>query len=153
MISFPGVTQQTTSQASASWICPPDHSSSSASSCAASRRGSMHTPGPYPAATRQRAAQVPCRPQPMIPTRSASSRASARAATAATAPVRSAVTAPASSSASGSLVSASLTHTIPMTAGSPRLALPGNDEIHLRIAIPSPRAGIARKSPKPGESR
>ena len=89
----------------------------------------------------------------MIPTVVASSRASARAATAATAPVRSAVTAAASSSASGWLVSASLTQTMPITDGSARRGLPGNDEIHFRIAIPSPRAGIARKSPKPGESR
>jgi len=80
--------------------------------------------------------------------------ASASAATAATAPVRSAVTAAASSSASGCDVSASDTQTRPITAGSPFAAgLPGNDEIHLRIASPPPRAGIARKSPWGGACR
>ena len=90
----------------------------------------------------------------MIPAVAAPSRASASAATAATAPVRSAVIAPASRSISGSEVRASLTQTTPMTVGRPCCSgLPGNDEIHLSIAMSPPRAGIARKSPKPGLSR
>ena len=53
----------------------------------------------------------------------------------------------------GALVAASLRTTTPMTVGRPCSGLPGNDEIHLSIARPSPRAGIARKSPCPGLSR
>src|ERR671916_1435222 len=102
----------------------------------------------------QRAAQAPCSPQPITPTVLAPARASARAATAATAPVRSAVTARASSSIRGALVAASERQTTPITVGSPCPAgLPGNDEIHLSIANPPPRAGIARKSPCGGDSR
>jgi hypothetical protein len=67
--------------------------------------------------------------------------------------VRSAVTDRASSTASGSDVRASDRQTTPMTVGSPRAGLRGNDEIHLSIARSPPRAGIARKSPKPGLSR
>ena len=89
----------------------------------------------------------------MIPAVLASSRASAREATAATAPVRSAVTERASSSATGALVVASLRMTTPITVGRPCSGLPGKDEIHLSIASPSPRAGMARKSPCPGLSR
>ena len=40
-----------------------------------------------------------------------------------------------------------------MTTGSPLPGLPGNDVTHLRLANPSPRAGIARKSPFGGASR
>ena len=53
--------------------------------------------------------------------------------------------------ASGSLVSASLTSSMPITVGRPRSGLAGNDEIHFRIARPSPSAGIARKSPCGGD--
>jgi hypothetical protein len=67
--------------------------------------------------------------------------------------VRSAVTAPASRSMSGSEVTASERQTTPMTVGSPRSGLCGNDEIHLSIASSPPRAGIARKSPWGGLSR
>ena len=51
------------------------------------------------------------------------------------------------SAASSSPVTASETRIAPRTTGSPRALLPGNDVTHLRIASPSPRAGIARKSP------
>ena len=101
----------------------------------------------------QRAAHAPCSPQPTIPTVRASGFASACAATAATAPVRSAVTERASSSISGSPVVASDTQITPVTVGSPRAGLPGNDVTHLTSARPSPRAGIARKSPYGGLSR
>ena len=83
----------------------------------------------------------------------ASSRASSWAATAAAAPVRSAVTARASSIASGSPVSASETSTMPVTVGSPRRGLTGNEVTHFSIASPSPRTGIARKSPFGGLGR
>ena len=88
-----------------------------------------------------------------IPTDAASSRASSCAATAATAPVRSAVTARTSISASGSPVSALDTQIIPITTGSPRAGLPGNEVTHFRIASPPPFAGIARKSPAGGTAR
>ena len=65
---------------------PASQPSSPASAPAASGSGSKQMPGPYSAAARQRAAQAPCSPQPMIPTVRASSRASSCAATAATAP-------------------------------------------------------------------
>ena len=89
----------------------------------------------------------------MIPTVAASDAASACVATAATAPVRSAVTARASSSISGAPVSASERQMTPITVGSPRAGLPGNDVIHFNRAIPPPRAGMARKSPKGGLCR
>ncbi len=38
----------------------------------------------------------------------------------------------------------------PLTVGRPRTGLPGNEVIHLTSASPSPRAGIARKSPYGG---
>ena len=79
--------------------------------------------------------------------------ASAGVATAATAPVRSAVTERASSSISGSPVFASDRQITPVTVGSPCAGLPGNEVIHLSSAKPSPRAGIARKSPNGGLSR
>ncbi len=41
----------------------------------------------------------------------------------------------------------------PVTVGNPRSGLPGNDVIHLSSASPSPRTGIARKSPNGGHSR
>ena len=88
-----------------------------------------------------------------MPTALAPGRASAGAATAADAPVRSAVTLRASTMASGSPVVASDTRITPVTVGSPRAGLPGNDVIHLTIARPSPIAGIARKSPHGGLSR
>ena len=80
-------------------------------------------------------------------------RASACVATAATAPVRSAVTERASSSISGCPVVASERQMTPVTVGSPRSGLPGNDVIHFSSASPSPRTGIARKSPNGGHSR
>ena len=49
--------------------------------------------------------------------------------------------------ASGSEVVASERTRIPITVGSRRSRLLGNDEIHLSIASAPPRAGIARKSP------
>jgi hypothetical protein len=88
----------------------------------------------------------------MRPTDSASSRASAVAETAAAAPVRSEVTLAQSAIARSSPVSALDTSSAPVTTGSPRAGLPGNDVTHFRIAIPSPRAGIARKSPAGGAS-
>ena len=101
----------------------------------------------------QRPTHMPCSPQPTRPTVRASSRASSWVATAAAAPVRSAVTARASSSATGSPLSASETSTTPVTVGSPRRGLPGKEVIHLSIASPSPRTGIARKSPFGGLGR
>jgi hypothetical protein len=54
----------------------------------------------------------------------------------------------------GALVAASDRHTTPITVGSPWASgLPGNEEIHLSIAKPPPRAGMARKSPPGGDSR
>ena len=58
-----------------------------------------------------------------------------------------AVTERTSTSASGCPSSAEDTHSTPMTTGSPRAGLPGNEVTHLRIARPAPFAGIARKSP------
>ena len=88
------------------------------------------------------------------PDRARVRRAERRAsATAATAPVRSAVTERASSSISGSPVSASDRQITPVTVGSPRAGLPGNEVTHFSSASPSPRAGIARKSPYGGLSR
>ena len=54
---------------------------------------------------------------------------------------------------SGSPVVASDTQITPVTVGSPLGGLPGNDVTHLTSAKPSPRAGIARKSPYGGLSR
>ena len=88
-----------------------------------------------------------------MPTVRAPGRASATLATAAEAPVRSAVTLRASTMASGSPVVASETRITPVTVGSPRAGLPGNDVIHLTMASPSPIAGMARKSPHGGLSR
>ena len=42
---------------------------------------------------------------------------------------------------------------MPLTVGSPWAGLPGNEVIHLTSARPSPRAGIARKSPYGGLCR
>ena len=89
----------------------------------------------------------------MIPTVRACSGASARVATAATAPVRSAVTERASSSISGWPVVASERQMTPVTVGSRRSGLPGNEVTHFSRASPSPRTGIARKSPNGGHSR
>ena len=89
----------------------------------------------------------------MIPTVFRSGLASALAATAATAPVRSAVTERASSSIIGSPVFASERQITPITVGSPCVGLPGNEVTHFSSARPSPRAGIARKSPNGGLSR
>ena len=88
----------------------------------------------------------------MTPTVSASSRARACAETAAAAPVRSEVTLAQSMIARSSPVSALDTSSAPITTGSPRAGLSGNDVTHLRIARPSPRAGIALKSPCGGAS-
>ena len=151
--SSPGVTVTTTSCAAPSSRSPASQPISSASSRAASGRTSAQTPGPYPAAARQRAAQAPFTPQPMIPTEAASSRARACAETAAAAPVRSEVTEEHSITASSSPVSASESRTSPRTTGNPFALLPGNDVTHLSSASPSPRAGIARKSPCGGLSR
>ena len=101
----------------------------------------------------QRPTHNPCSPQPTMPTVRASSRPSSWVATAAAAPVRNAVTARASSIASGSPSSAFETSTTPVTVGSPRRGFAGKDVTHLRIARPSPRAGIARKSPFGGLGR
>ena len=57
--SAPGVTQVTTSHASASSRLPASQPSSPASAPAASGSGSKQTPGPYSAAARQRAAHAP----------------------------------------------------------------------------------------------
>ncbi len=89
----------------------------------------------------------------MIPTVRASAAASARVATAATAPVRRAVTERASSSISGWPVSASDRQITPVTVGRPRAGLAGNEVIHFSSARPSPRAGMARKSPNGGLGR
>ena len=88
-----------------------------------------------------------------MPTVDAPGAASACVATAATAPVRRAVTERASSSISGSPLSASDRQITPMTTGSPRPGLPGNEVTHLSSARPPPRAGMARKSPFGGASR
>src|SRR5262249_50629747 len=127
--------------------------SSSARARAASARTSAQTPGPYPAAARQRAAQVPFTPEPMIPTDLPPSLASACADTAATAPVRSDVTDEHSITASSSPVPASESSTSPRTTGRPLVLFPGNEVTHLSSASPSPSAGIARKSPFGGLSR
>ena len=79
--SAPGVTHVTTSQASASSRAPTSQPSSPASRPAASGSGSKQTPGPYSASARQRAAHIPGRPQPTIPTLAASGLASSWAAT------------------------------------------------------------------------
>ncbi len=110
-------------------------------------------PGPYSAAARQRAAQVPWSPQPTMPMLFESSRASSWVATAATAPVRSAVIERTSTSASGRPSSADETQIIPITTGRPAAGLPGKEVTHLRIASPAPLAGMARKSPRGGTSR
>ena len=54
---------------------------------------------------------------------------------------------PASRTAWSWPVSASESSTRPVTVGSPRAGLPGNDVTHLSRAWPPPSAGIARKSP------
>jgi hypothetical protein len=89
----------------------------------------------------------------MIPTVLASSLASAWAETAAAAPVRSEVTEEHSITASSSPVVASERITTPRTTGRPFSVLCGKEVTHLRSARPSPRAGIARKSPWGGLSR
>ena len=89
----------------------------------------------------------------MSPAVRASGRASARVATAAAAPVRSAVTDPPSMIASSSPVTASLTRIVPITVGNRLAGLPGKEVTHLSSAVPSPRAGIALKSPCGGLSR
>ena len=132
--------------------CPPASRARSASACGdAAPRVEAHA---GPVAGGGQAARGPRAVQPAADEarRSrASSRASARAATAATAPVRSAVTARASSSASGSPVCASRQADHPHDRRQRvRAGLPGNDVIHLSIASPPPRAGIARKSPYGG---
>ena len=88
-----------------------------------------------------------------MPTVPASSRASSWAATAATAPVRSAVIERTSTSASGSPSKADDTQITPITTGRPAAGLPGKEVTHLRIAMPAPRAGMARKSPLGDASR
>ena len=143
----------TTSQARASSRVPTSQPSSPASAPAASGSGSKQTPGPYSAAARQRAAQAPCRPQPMIPALRASSRASSWAATAATAPVRRAVIARTSTSASGRPSSAEDTQIIPITTGNPAAGLRGNEVTHLRMARPAPCGRASRGSLHPGERR
>jgi len=50
-------------------------------------------------------------------------------------------------------VAASLTSSTPSTVGRRCAGLPGKEEIHFRIASPSPSAGMARKSPCGGDSR
>ena len=138
----------TTGWAAASSREPDRQPSSAASASAASARGSWQMPGPKPAAARQRAAQAPLTPEPIRPTGSVlGADARARAETAAAAPVRSQVTERPSITASDSPVSASETTITPTTTGRPRSGLAGNEVTHLTIARPSPRAGIARKSP------
>ena len=143
----PGVIVATTSWDAASARVPTRHPSSSASARATSSRTSAHTPGPYPAAFRHRAAQAPFTPHPTIPTVAAPRGARTCAETAAAAPVRSHVTARQSMIARSSPVVASESTTAPATTGSPRSGLCGNEVTHFRSANPSPRAGIARKSP------
>ena len=94
-----------------------------------------------------RAAASPFTPAPTTAAVSASARPSASAASTAAAPVRTAVTAPASSTATSRPSSADDTSTTPITVGSPRAGLPGNDVTHFSSACPPPSAGIARKSP------
>ena len=65
-------------------------------------------------------------------------------------PVRSEVTEAASITASSSPVAASESRIAPRTTGRPCSLLPGNEVTHLSSASPSPRAGIARKSPRGG---
>ena len=91
-------------------------------------------------------------PQPITPAVRASARARVRAETAAAAPVRSEVIAAQSMIASSSPVSALETSSAPATTGSPRAGLAGNEVTHLSVARPSPRAGMARKSPPGGAS-
>ena len=55
--------------------------------------------------------------------------------------------------ARSSPVSASERSSAPVTTGRPRSELSGNEVTHLSSAKPSPRAGMARKSPFGGESR
>ena len=101
----------------------------------------------------QRALAAPLRPQPITPTVLAPRLASARVASAAEAPVRSAVTARASMIASGAPLVASQSTTTPLTVGTPPTGLAGNELTHFSSATPSPRAGIARKSPCGGLGR
>jgi hypothetical protein len=89
----------------------------------------------------------------MSPTVRASGAASTCAESAAAAPVRNEVTAAQSTMAASSPVSPSDSRSAPVTTGNPRRGLPGNEVTHFTIANPSPRAGIARKSPFGGESR
>ena len=89
----------------------------------------------------------------MMPTDFAPFGARAWAETAAAAPVRSEVTDEHSITASSSPVSASESRTSPRTTGRPLALFPGNEVTHLSSASPSPRAGIARKSPWGGLSR
>ena len=67
-------------------------------------------------------------------------------------PVRSDVTAAQSTIATSAPLAASDTSSAPATTGSPRCGLPGNEVTHFSSASPSPRAGIARKSPCGGAS-
>ena len=94
-----------------------------------------------------RAAARPFTPAPTTEAVSASPRPSVSAASTAAAPVRSAVTAAASSTASSDPFAASESNTTPLTVGSPRLGLSGNEVTHFSAAYPAPSTGIARKSP------
>src|SRR5215208_2107064 len=89
----------------------------------------------------------------MIPTVDASGAPRTAADRAALAPVRNEVMVAQSMTATSSPVAAADSSKAPVTTGRPRAELPGNDVTHLSDAKPSPRAGIARKSPFGGESR
>ena len=89
----------------------------------------------------------------MTPTDPAPPAARICAETAATAPVRSEVMEPQSMIASSAPVPASERSSAPVTTGRPRSELCGNEVTHFSSANPSPRAGMARKSPLGGESR
>ena len=151
----PGVTQHTTSQASAAARVPARPAElgrqrlrglrtrvGADARAVARRREAARRPGAVQAAAddadarRARRARARWRPPPR-PRRCAAPSPRARRA-----------------ASSGSLVAASERQTTPITVGSPCAAgLPGNDEIHLSIAKPPPSAGIARKSPCGGDGR
>ena len=86
------------------------------------------------AADVERAVSAPFTPAPTTAYEDASERQSVSAARTPAAAVRSAVTAAASSTASRRPSSASDRTTRPVTVGSPRAELPGNDVTHLRSA-------------------
>ncbi len=131
-ISRPGVTVTTTSALSASASVAATPTPSSAATARRRSGSTSHSTTSRPRAFRLLADARPLTPAPI--TAASPDRPSVSAASAAAAPVRSAVTAPASSSASTSPVSASESTTSPLTVGSPRAGLPGNDVTHFSSA-------------------